>query len=372
MSNVENLKTVIVFSTYRISPISEDFLFNSCSSERKHITGKTICDFFWNMIKADGINREDIFRRIWTSYLTKEGKNELWTKIEESERLCKNRLIHFIQSNDEIKGDFIDPTEVDFKKYPLYKAGKISQLFKEELKRYKEEAENHYIEVIKKQTGEWISEHIKQDGPQDSYNIKFPSNYNGSSNELKDKPLFSYRFSYYKLKESTDNIKVYAVWPLGTMANESEWIKALSEQFVGNANRLYLILHDKDIRNERTASPFEILPMDKFEECERFVALFQHNTTIGTFISKERGINEIWEFVENQIRNYHILLESSEILQNCNYEDLYNKCILLSDKYEEIKICAEELKNGSNNIEIKFRIRESIENAINEIMDIVY
>lgn len=379
MNNSEKQKTVIVFSTYYNSPIGEaigeDWLFNAKSTESMPMTGSLLCNHLWESIVNDKNNGPDLLKIIWDQYLIDESKNELAERIEELQKnyltqLHKN-IKDYIKDKPSVASYFQgDLEEIDFASYPLWKAKKISesckdketsQSFEEILHEYKVNSSNAPIEVLKKQSGSWVSQHLRKEGQQDAYEIKFPSNFNPSSRELADKPLMSYRFSYYRLRGcSDDNTMVYAIWPLDTPADDAEWwINALSEQFSKDTEQLYLILHAKDI-DPRIV--FDVAPPDKYGNTNRYVALFQHSGHIGDFLKKEHSIKEVYDFVVDNVRNYYYLREALKHLKHYDFDNMQKSCNFLSDEYENVKKLANDFSDNTENIR---SMKELITKALN-------
>lgn len=377
MNNSEKQKTVIVFSTYYNSPIGEaigeDWLFNAKSAESMPMFGPLLCNHLWENIVNDKNNGPELLRKIWNQYLIDEGKNELTGRIEELQQNNLNQLHEYIKNNPNVASHLQgDLKEIDFASYPLWKAKKISescknketvQSFDEILHEYKVNTSNAPIEVLKKQTGVWVSQHLKKEGQQDAYEIKFPSNYNPSSSELADKPLMSYRFSYYRLRGcSDDNTMVYAVWPLDTPAEDGkEWINALSEQFGKDAMQFYLVLHAKDID---PTIVFDVVKPDKYCEVDRFIALFQHAGHIGDFLKREHSIKEVHDFIEDNVRNYYYLKEALIFLKHYDFDNMKSACSNLLGNYDNIKNLADKFIDNTDNIR---NMKELITSALNNL-----
>jgi len=366
-NNTSKEKTVIVFSTYYNSPIWEDRLFSLKTAKPMPMTGNLLCNFFWKSIISDKNNGEELIRKVWNLYLTEKGKIELEKEINDRKSRQLSKLIEFINKNPKVKERLNDKVEdMDFDNYLLYKAGKISKDFEYELELYQNAINNAPLEVLKEKDGAWVSMHLKNEGQQDAYEMKFPSNFNPSSSELKNKPLLSYRFSYYKLIEESET-EVYAVWPLDTPANdENEWIEALSEQFGKNANHLYLILHAKDVNPDIV---FKVIPLEKYDDADRFVALFQHSGAIGAFLRGEHSIDEICEFVENSVKNYYYIMEASKLLAKEDFDKLEEICSILPDKYKELKDTAERLKDDATKDAVKDEDIDKMESLINSLIN---
>lgn len=347
-------KTVIVFSTYYNSPIFEDKLFNMESSEPILMNGEKLCGFLWNRLITDKYNGESTLKKIWNDYLTEDAKHELnqeiifrYNKVKDD---AKRRLDEYIKQNEELlKKDYteiFDYEDLDYlngekeEKYP-----ELADIFYG----YKDPDRNAIvIEALKEKRGAWISKYLRKEGQQDLYDIKLPQGVIESSPELADKPLLSYRYTYYRLKDSNKDVKVYAIWPLGSPASDAgkNWIDALTEQFGKDTDRLYLILHDKDIKDKA----FEIFLCDHYENTERFVVLYQHTTKhIGNFISRYHPVKEIEGYLDDHIRNYHYLGETSRFLEFLDFDNLRKCCGYLPPKYNDIKKNIDNLAKDPDN-----------------------
>ena len=359
----EKGKTVIVFSTYYNSPIGENYLLNANTADSVPLTGDMLCNFLWSSIVNDKINGQGLIQKIWNSYLKTDGKDELSTEIKRIHDAYFSPLLDFMKNHPDIeKAIQSDVNEIDYKNYRLWKAHNISLDFENELETYQNGIKNAPYLVLKEKKGTWISKNLRREGQQDAYETKFPSNYNPSSIELADKPLLSYRFSYYMLKDCTET-DVYAVWPLDTPANDAnEWINGLSEQFGKDAEQLYLILHAKDID---PTIVFDVTPIEKYGNADRFVALFQHTGHIGDFLKREYSVKEVHDFVEDNVKNYYYLRHALKHIKHYDFDNMQKACCSLSDKYINIKEIADRF---TDNNEIIKNLKELVNNALDNLI----
>jgi hypothetical protein len=205
----------------------------------------------------------------------------------------------------------------------------------------------------------WICENLRDDTEQEPLYI-----FNGDSK--KREPWLTYRFSYYELNNNSNDVKVYAVWPLSEGLSPKDddgnypWVDALSDQFLskklGNddATDLYLILHDKDIER----SIFKVIIDDIWKnKYTRHVALFQHIDAIGAFL--EKAITDcttsIKTFVERTVisdRKRQLICDAYDYITREQPENINNLQSVITnlikldgDKFNQLSIISSNIQN---------------------------
>ena len=332
-------KTVIVFSTRFITPHAEDCLFSKANSKRKTFSSKQIVDFFWNDIKND-----NKYVQLVKDYLKEDDTlNELVRYIESNKTQLEDLISKYglsiaVSPNDfgwieELLSNVNEPLEDLTRKYYAFNKGSDS---------------------IINESGKWIADHIKDDSSQQPFNI------DDEASDVEG-PWLLYRFSYYELNSNTDDVKVYAVWPLAknkkSLQKDGEhlWVDALTDQFLTHLNptadKLYLILHDDDIEK----SIFKVLEYKKDGNLTRYIALFQHVDAMGAFLNNPRNNKPeiVKENVERMVKDAH----KRKLLRDaCDYITCTE-----SDKSDHLLITAKELHELDND---KFRLIHEIAEKI--------
>lgn len=344
-------KTVIVFSTRFNSPHQKNCLFNEGSSSRDIFTSQELADYFWEDIKKD----KDYLKSLLTDeYYVNQQKKDLVDFLKK----YQNDFIEVIKYNN-IKTPFsiedytwigdIFVEDIDF---PL------KNELREKYIAFKESSDN--TEFFETNNGLELCNNLRADpnAIQESFNLDpdKPS-VNG--------PWLAYRFSYYKLDNSDNDVSVYAVWPLLRPSPQIDgkytWVEVLTNQFLTKFNpyaeEIYLILHDKDIEE----SLFKVIIDDKFGKATRLVALFQHVDDMGFFLEhpSEKEPIEIKNYVKSIVIDARVrkwLFDAFDHIANDNIDQLWGvasklikldedrfKCIFeIVDKIEKNKKTATE------------------------------
>lgn len=306
-------KTVIVFTTYYITPVKEDCVFNNKAVEKHVLTNEKIRKVFWDLLLAD------------TDYL----QNELINVVSDSEEIATfaddkrlgnsevQRLLLKYSINPELDSDWSNTIQ---------------------LKMLDDEEESSKIETIgeilnvqysKKpvvslsgKDSAWLMKHLKDDVPQKPFAIYNPGNY-------KEGPWLKNRFSYYKLLDSTrptasggtdtkNDTTIWAIWALHpNSVDEQTWLQALSEQVVelnDDVEDIFLILHNKDIGD----STFYVIESAKNvkinnKELLRTVAVFAHVDDIGRLLASEDvTVADIYDYIRDKCLGRDILHSISQ------------------------------------------------------------
>ena len=337
-------KTVIVFSTYYLTPMRE-YLFG-----RESVNGPSPFDdasikaFFWDRLRNDSyyvknclvrcVNDPSVFSQSnqyseddIKSFLTKNSLDPTQFTIDPNDTLQLFKVL--------VDQGLLDLAESFLKTFPPNPDKNISVSLN-----------GLSVDALLKQLTE-------KQPPFDIYQLN-----------IKDtrEPWLLYRFSYYALKGNNSDNAVYAVWAL----NQNTWISVLTNQFKKlnpDLESLYLILHDKDIG----LSSFAIVEpkhqiSDGGKEFRRTVVVFSHVDEIGKRILGKRGLTtkevcrSIQEIVENkQKRGYLFSLvrclasgsddtEIDEFLEKIKGID--------EDYHSKVKSITDSVKkdNGSKNV----------------------
>lgn len=355
-------KTVIVFSTRYIHPLVKNGIFSEGHYHRKPFKSNKLANFFWDRIEVQrkkAILNEMVFTE---KYFKIEKLKELPEAIE---------LLSCLNDNKEYINTYIQTHKLDIS-YDTDGFEWITVLLKqmrtddssdqtikeslsEKFKKYKNcllQDDEHLL---------WICENLRDDIEQEPFSI-----FNGDSNRRE--PWVAYRFSYYELQNNTNDVKVYAVWPLSVPNSKDDdgnyqWVDALSKQFLskelGNddATDLYLILHDKDIER----SIFKVIIDDMTDNASRHVALFQHIDAIGAFLEKTNTdcVESIKKFVERMVisdRKRQLICDAYDYItspkpeKNKDLQSAVTNLIKLdSNRFKQIS----EISNNIQNLENK-------------------
>ncbi len=346
-------KTVIVFSTRFIDPLFDDRLFSKGHYDREVFSSKKLADFFWDDIKKDTVFLESLLTT--DNYFVNEKKQDLIQFLSKNQDSFKN----LIKENN-IQTSF--STE-DFTWTGDIFAEDIDLPLIEELS---EKIEAYYNSIEKTQIENEDSLTLCGRLKKDTNNVQTPYNLDKEANtQLSPGPWLHYRFSYYKLKnKNSDDVAVYAVWPLYNISplvnGNSPWVEALVDQFLNvlnpGAEELFLILHDNDIEDH---TPFKVIIDDKLGRTSRHVALFQHDSIdeIGSFLLKAPNnscpedvrdyVEEI--FIEARIRNW--LFEAYDYITNDDIYKLWKAAanlIKLNEKeFKDIYEIADKIEGGT-------------------------
>lgn len=339
-------KTVIVFSTHRISPLVKNGLFSNV--EPKLFTSDILADYFWNRIKKN----DEYLKSLLTSgcFPTSERK-ELIDFLDNNKEELETSIKKIIPTLSISKTDFkwIGDIIATAKHFTLRNE------LKQKYNAFKSSINNN-IDIIKRKRGLELCNDLEKNSKQASYDL---DPYNPSV----EGPWLYYRFCYYELNNKPD-ISVYSVWPLHFNSSQQDgkyqWVEALTDQFLsdklGNndATDFYLILHDNDIKDH---TPFEVIIDDTVKNAARHVALFQHDNIdeIGRFIKRvpnNSSPEEVKSYVEKMVmeprkrkllrdaydffKNYKSdqLLEATKKLyqiDNKRYRDIYVDALVLSN-----------------------------------------
>lgn len=270
-------KTVIVFSTYFITP-NREFAFNKDSVLTPSLfTCERIKNFFWDRLKSNSF--------YLNNYL-KKGLND-WSRFDtETKAYSKEQIECFLKERGvDISSFEIDPMNTKALIIALMKGGvsaEIVQAFKEQFPQIQEINTSVSLEGV---TLEELLQNLKSTQP--------PFDICNINKDDEREPWLRHRFSYYELRKEESDIAIYAVWALGSPAKKEDWIEALSEQFFQlnmDVENLYLILHDKDF-GMKSFSVIEprVLVGNKYY---RTVAVFAHVDEVGRRVVGKQGISE--------------------------------------------------------------------------------
>jgi len=345
-------KTVIVFSTRSIYPHSEDCLFSERQCQRKIFSHKDLADYFWNDIKQD---EEHLKSLLTDDYFSNEKKQALVEFLdqhkEELEKvITKYELKQNYSTTDfEWIGDITNDSEIVYSD-------------KEQLNTLSQD----YFDSIDQATRIKTEDNLVLCGKlNNDVNAKqAPFNLDPEvDTQLYPGPWLHYRFSFYELNGRSDNIAIYAIWPLDNASplndGSSPWLEALTSQFLdlnSNAEELFLILHDNDIKDH---TPFKVIIDDSVHGVARHVALFQHDSTdeIGSFISRAPnncGPEEVSSFVEEKVtkaRILKLLCDAYDYIINDDVDKLWGAAAELikldNDKFKCIYEIADKIEGGT-------------------------
>lgn len=348
-------KTVIVFSTYFITPNIE-YLF------QKEAVGEP------NLFDSDGI--KDFFRRRLTHDPNYASRYLVDCVIDPGVLSESNQQPNTYSKKDDIEFFLrkrgLSPKEFDinpddpralFLQLIRGKHADIAKSFKENFIDTGNKTE--VPDPLNGLSVDSLLEQLKSTQPPfDLYSLEKTN---------RSEPWLRHRFSYYVLKqEEGSDIAVYAIWALATPANQEEWIGVLTEQFKKlnpDLESLYLILHDKDFG----LSSFTIVEpkhqiSDGGKEFRRTVAVFSHVDEIGKRILGKRGLTttevfkSIQEIVENkQKRGY--LFSLVRCLASGSDDTVIDEFLdkikgIDEDYYSKVKSITDSVKkdNGSKNV----------------------
>ncbi len=365
-------KKVIVFSTYFNSPFRDDVLFNPKSSTPFPMSDKKLCDYFWNDIK-DNINAKDVLKEL-PSYIKNEGKDEIEGKIRPIINDAYKELEAFVSKYKEIIDKDLTSKKINKdNEYKWIKTLKIlmdlnkledSQLYMDLFDKYKKcDEESIKIDFMRTKGSQWIADNLKNEGQQEKFNV-----YLTKDRETPPAPWIYHRFSYYRLNDFSDDVVVYAVWPIeeGSPVKDEEnkkwldnaWIDALSTQFLTlneDAEKLYLILHDKDIKCNEISGVLDYPRLDS-QTTVRTIALFQHTGEFGEIL-KDAGqtSKDLLDYVESKLTTRGLLFDLYELAIKGNLSEIKVK-ILSDDKFKNItniisNLDEKSLQEGKQDIE---------------------
>ena len=341
-------KTVIVFSTHRISPLVKNGLFSNV--EPKLFTSDILADYFWNRIKKN----DEYLKSLLTSgcFPTSERK-ELIDFLDNNKEELETSIKKIIPTLSISKTDFkwIGDIIATAKHFTLRNE------LKQKYNAFKSSINNN-IDIIKRKRGLELCNDLEKNSKQASYDL---DPYNPSV----EGPWLYYRFCYYELNNKPD-ISVYSVWPLHFNSPQQDgkyqWVVALTDQFLsdklGNndATELYLILHDNDIEDH---TPFKVIIDDTIGKTARYVALFQHENRdeIGEFLlntSNDCSPEHIKSYVEEQIMVARIrkwLCDAYDHIINNDVDKLWGAAAELikldNDKFKCIYEIADKIEGGT-------------------------
>ena len=346
-------KIVIVFSTYYNSPVAEDYLFSKETATPCRFSSKQLCDYFWKRFTNDYLKgiAEDTSQYLSEKALTdlneriKQIKDDRKTELEKYLTDNQDALVEFLETNaDTIKGEnngqsLVFSTEdlnwvamlsmlINYKKIQADSDGVISSLM-DKYNEYNKNVTDTYVDVLRNHyDGVWLKDNLIDKGNQEPLDIYVPLKIGYKEQQ----PWLLHRFSYYKFNEETgepNDVSVYAVWPLlDPSPDESDdkkaWVEALTDQFFmleQDADELYLILHDKDIK----PTPFEIFSdcvvqnkYDNNHDVQRCVVLFQHSNFVGSFlgqrvkvdvVNKNKSLSDIKTFVAEKVMDINVYVK---------------------------------------------------------------
>lgn len=340
-------KLVIVFSTYYNAPFGEgDYLFSDERTEIVPFTSQDLCDYFWSKNKdlLSGYIASDP-----EQYLSEKSLTDINDEIVKIIKDCQTELSKYLEGNKDLLTNYLKENESIIKDYNggdslefttdgfdwintllMLIEGNILKydnmgVIKEMQSRLDSipDFNNAFIEFLKSKDGFWLSQNLSNSGDQNPLDMSIAQGMCFNKG-----PWLYRRFSYYKydVKDDSNDVSVYAVWPLGNVSLDDNgkkvWIEALTEQFLSlgenaDVQTLYLILHDKDIEKE---TPFTIYSIDEVnkpsnssEKVYRCVALFQHVDRIGKFLmnkklekdGKNKSLEDIKQFISKEVSVDH-------------------------------------------------------------------
>ncbi len=294
-------KTVIVFSTYFITP-NREFAFNKDSvSTPSLFTSERIKSFFWDRLKTNSFYLNNYLKK----GLINQSRFDTETKA-----YTKEQIVCFLKERGVDTSAFeIDPMNTKALNIALMKGGvstEIVQAFKAQFPQIQEINTSVSLDGV---TLEELFQNLKDTQP--------PFDICNINKDDEREPWLRHRFSYYELQPNEDsNIAIYAVWALGSPAKREDWVAALTEQFLqlnADVENLYLILHDKDF-GMKSFSVIEskVLVGNKYY---RTVAVFAHVDEVGRRVVGKKGISaqEIYQQIikiveEEQKRSFLLSL----------------------------------------------------------------
>ncbi len=345
-------KTVIVFSTRFISPLSNKGLFSKDNiKDPMPFSSDLLAKYFWD--EFEHTKKKDFLEEmvLTDKYFTRQSLEEL-TETKELLTCLKKykvQINNFIQTNPDIQCSTVDFEWVSKLLNKMRGDGSLGQEIIDSLtnnfKKFKD--------CLKDGKSLWICDHLRNDKEQKPLNIDI-----GNTN--KREPWLTHRFSYYELKSNNNNdVKIYAVWPLENKCHPTngqyQWVEALTDQFLNvlnpNAEKLFLILHDKDIAD----SIFKVIIDDTTSKTARHVALFQHIDAMGAFLEypKDNSIKAVESFVErmiisarkrNLICDAYDYITSTDSNKSINLQNTVTKLLNLDkNKFAEISDIANKI-----------------------------
>lgn len=352
-------KNVIVFSTYFNCPFQKDSLFNLESSTSLPMTDKELCDFLWDDIKENP-NAKSVLDEL-PLYLNDESKNEIEEEARQREgNVCKE-LGEFVNNNKEVLDNVLEKYNVIrddnynwIKMLDLLMTAKKdemkgSQVFIDLFAKGEKYKGNHKLEILKKKDSRWIARNLLNEGEQKKYNI-----YLQEGTTADHAPWIHHRFSYYRLNDFSDEVVVYAIWPIELsypiIDKKNVWIDNLSKQFLSLNNdveNLYFVLHDKDIKTNVISGTIDYPQLDN--KAVRTVALFQHTGEFGQFLKdKDKTSVDVLKFVTLKLTTRGQVIELYE--QTIKGDLSTMKVIkdkLPDDKFKNIKDIISRLDENS-------------------------
>lgn len=292
-------KTVILFTTYYITPVKEDCVFNEKSVKTHILTGQRIREVFWNMLKDDSDYLQN--------HLVRSISNpEEITIVPVDSRLNNpevTRLLEKYSINPESNKDWPNAIQLKMLSDPeeaqnVLSVGEILNVVMEKPR-----------VSLQEKDPSWLIDNLS--GDQLPFAI-----YNSSS--FPHGPWLRNRFSYYELAScDRPDTSIYAIWAVQPSVDQTEWIDALTEQVIelnNDVDEVFLILHNKDIGD----STFHVIESANnissgSKNIRRTVAVFAHVDEIGRLLAKEdASATSIYKFLCDKCLGREILLSIAQ------------------------------------------------------------